>query len=72
MKAIGKLRKITKELCPDCNQEYLQLRFIDKEQLEHGEMITKEHEFYFCSNCQYLENIKKRDRKDNTDYVQEF
>jgi hypothetical protein len=55
-KPIGKIRKRTDKLCPDCEDGYLYVVVYDEER----ESVIYSKEFYECFECEYKEEKKNK------------
>ena len=55
-KPIGKIRKRTDKLCPDCEEAYLYIVVYD----EKRESVIYSTEYFVCFECEYKEEKKNR------------
>lgn len=61
---LGRLKRTTKDLCPECNEKNLQIRVRKLECIEEGEEYLKDVDYFYCPGCQYEGIIEpKRKRK---------
>jgi len=63
MSAMGKLKRSTKERCPECGG-ILQIRVRDEPSILRGEEVTIPTEYIGCSRCEYEhETVQKQRRR---------
>lgn len=57
---LGKLKRTTKDICPECREKNLQIRVRALESIEEGEDYLKDVDYLYCPGCGYEGEVEPK------------